>query len=391
MDIHLVRGSHDMMLDDRAGDKLAPLKIVVLTAHVLAEGGRKASVHFVAQEWARLGHRVHFVTVGLSQLSRWTRRSRFETLPMQQRNAFVEVQPNLFAGAYLPPVHAFSTSRRFAQPFTAILFRLYASRLPAFVVRSIQQADIVVVEGGTPLAFLPLVSRLNRKAKLLYFCRDLLSTVGASSHLLRMEAEWMAQFDSVCVPSRKLGEMLPPGGRVHFVPQGIDRALFDGANASPYSESSLNVVSIGDMLFDHQATTALAKASPEVLFHLFGVTWNEDVPANVRVYGERGFAEIVPYVRHADIGLAAYRADGREEYLAESSLKLLQYSYCGLPIILPANLPVNRGNEVRYQRGDDNDWAGLIQSALQLKRDKDLRVSAMTWREGAEASLATIR
>ncbi|QLF68415.1 polysaccharide biosynthesis protein GumK [Peteryoungia desertarenae] len=379
-----------MVFDETVKQKLAPLKIVVLTAHVFADGGRKASVHFVAQEWARLGHQVHFATLGLSQLSRWTRRSRFETLPLAQRNAFVEVQGNLFAGAYLPAVHAFSTSRAFAQPFTGLVFRLYASRLPDFMASSIRDADVVVVEGGTPLAFLPLVRRLNKRAKLLYFCRDLLSTVGASQHLLDIEVQWMARFDSVCVPSRKLGEMLPPGGRVHFVPQGIDRQLFDRAEQSPYAQGTINIVSIGDMLFDHEATRELAKSAPDVQFHLFGLNWSEDVPSNVKVYGERGFAEIVPFVRHADIGLAAYRADGREDYLAESSLKLLQYSYCGLPIILPANLPVNRGNEIRYQRGQQNDWAGLVKTALELKQKHDLRVSAMTWCDVAEASLATV-
>lgn len=386
----LAGNEHVTAIEGKEGTRFAPLKIVILTAHVFAEGGRKASVHFVAQEWAKSGHRVHFATVGLSLLSRWTRRSRFDTLPQEQKNGFIELQPRLFAGAHLPLLHAFSASRPFLQPAISLLFRLYAARLPRFMADTIADADLVVVEGGTPLAFLPLIHELNPKAKLLYFCRDLLSTVGASSHLLDIEADWIGRFDSICVPSQKLGAMLPPGGRVHFVPQAIDRALFDAAEQSPYPEGSTNVVSIGDMLFDHDATRALAHAAPHVVFHLFGVNWQENVPANVRVYGERGFADIVPYVRHADIGLAAYRADGREDYLAESSLKLLQYSYCGLPIILPSSLPINRGNEIRYNREGETDWGGLINAAIDLKRTKDLRVSALTWREVATECLSSV-
>lgn len=367
-----------------------PLRIAVLTAHIFAVSGRKASLHFVADEWARLGHSVHFCSVGLSWLSRWSGRSREMPLPEEQRNRFATMSPGLEAGAYVPPVHAFSMSRRALDPVSTLLFRIYGSRLPAFMARPIANADLIVVEGGTPLAFLPLLRRLNPGARLLYFCRDLLATVGASSYLLSMERSWTPRFDSICVPSRRLGTLLPPGGKVHYVPQAIDRTLFDAEMPSPYEPGTLNIISIGNMLFDYEAVAALARGVPQARLHLFGVKWTGELPANLTIYGERGFRDIVPYIKHADIGLAAYRSDEREDYLAESSLKLLQYGYCGLPALLPENLPVDRGNEIRYRRNADNDWAALVEAAVALKRSKNLKIDAMTWQEVALASLATL-
>lgn len=367
-----------------------PLRIAVLTAHTFAEGGRLASVHFVSREWARLGHDVHFCSIGLSWLTRWSGRSREVHVPADQRNRFATIGPGLKAGAYVPPVHGFSTSRRAFDPISTLLFRLYSSWLPAFMSGPIASADVIVVETGTALAFLPLLKRLNPRAMLLYFCREQLATIGASSYLVKMEQAWIPQFDSICVHARRLGAALTPGGKVHFVPQAIDRALFDAETPSPYEPGTINIVSVGDMLFDHKTVAELAHGAPQARLHLFGVKWWGDLPGNITVYGERSFSDTVPYIKHADIGLAAYRLNEREDYLAESSLKLLQYAYCGLPALLPDSLPVNRGNEIRYVRNGENDWVALVEAAVELKRSKSLKIDAMTWREAAIAYLATL-
>jgi len=363
-------------------------KIVILTSHVFLQGFRKASIHFVAQNWARQGHRVHFVTVGHSRLSGIKQPDRYRALQREQANRFAKLDDNLYAGAYLPLLHAFSSRKTIFNCLLAPLFRLYGRRLPSFVAGQIKEADLVVLESGTPLAFFTAVKKLNPAARTLYFCRDLLRSVGAAPVLQDIERETIGIFDAVCVPSRHLGALLPPGGRIAFVPQGVDRAIFDDAHVSPYPPGSLNAVAVGDMLFDRASIDRMAVAAPAVTFHLFGVRWTGAIPNNVRVYGEQAFETVAPFIRHADIGLAPYRLTPDDVYLAESSLKLLQYSHCLLPVILPEVIPVHRGNEITYRPGEATGWAEKIDRALTLPRSSTFREGILSWEQVAEKTLA---
>ena len=365
-------------------------KIVILTSHVFLDGFRKASIHFVARNWAAAGAEVFFTTVGHSGLSRFKQRDRLEALRRAQDNRYEQVGPLLHAGAYLPPVHAFSTSNPLVNALAKPLFALYGRYLPDFVAEKIRDADLVVVESGTPIIFVPLVRRLNPQAKLLYFCRDLLHSVGAAPYLSEVERRVIGLFDSVCVPSRRLGEMLPPGGKVNFVPQGIEGGVFDRAEVSPYAEGSRNAVAVGDMLFDQLSVEQMAAAAPEVTFHLFGIKWRGEAPANVNMHGEQAFETLAAYIRHADIGLAPYRVNSDEVYLAESSLKLLQYGYCLLPVVLPDIIPVSRGNEITYALGETNDWRAIIDTALAWPHQRSYRLGILTWEDVARRTLATV-
>jgi 2-beta-glucuronyltransferase len=363
-------------------------KIVILTSHVFLQGYRKASIHFVAQNWARQGHQVHFVTVGHSRLSGIKQPDRYKALRREQANRFARVDDNLYAGAYLPLLHAFSSGKAIVNRLLAPLFRLYGRRLPPFAAAQIRQADLVVLESGTPLVFLSAVKHLNPAARTLYFCRDLLRSVGAAPILQQIERETIGVFDTVCVPSRHLGTLLPPGGKIVFVPQGVDRSIFESADTSPYPPKSLNAVAVGDMLFDRASIDRMAVAAPAVTFHLFGVRWAGAIPDNVRVYGEQAFETVAPFIRHADIGLAPYRLTTDDVYLAESSLKLLQYSHCLLPVILPEVIPVRRGNEITYRPGEATGWAEKIDRALTLPRSASFRDGILSWEQVAEKTLA---
>ncbi|WP_143530321.1 glycosyltransferase family 4 protein [Rhizobium sp. RU36D] len=343
----------------------------------------------MARKWAEEGHEVSFTSIGHSLISRLKNSARFEVLRRQQNNRYVSLAPNLHAGAYIPPIHAFSSARPLVNRLLEPLFALYGSYLPRFVSSRVGAADLVVFESGTSLVFVDLVRRLNPKAKLLYFCRDLLQSVGAAPILSRLERRLIADFDSVCVPSKRLGELLPSGGQVNFVPQGIDFDAFEAASTSPYPKGSRNVVAAGDMLFDRQVVTELARAAPDVAFHLFGIKWKGDRPENVRLHGEQSFRTVASHIRHADIGLAPYKMKTEETYLAESSLKLMQYAHCRLPVILPDIIPATRGNEISYSLEGRNDWTSLMNQALSWHRDTPLKGEILSWNEVARRTLAT--
>ncbi|MGY5775572.1 GumK N-terminal domain-containing glycosyltransferase [Rhizobium sp. LEGMi135b] len=363
-------------------------KIVILTSHAFLRGYRKASIHFIASRWAEQGHEVHFLTIGHSWLTLFKDRRRFRALSLDQANRFQTIAANLRAGAYLPPLHAFSSGNRFLNAASRALFWLYGCYFPPFVRRAIADADLVLVESGSALAFLAKVKKLNPKARILYFCRDLLRTIGAASALQDIEARQIAHFDAICVPSQRLGAMLPPGGRVRVIQQGVDATLFDSEQPSPYVPGSRNAVSIGNMLFDQTSVAAMAAAAPDVNFHVFGATWNGWARPNIVIYGERDFESIVPYLQHADFGIAPYRLTADEVYLAESSLKLAQYSYCGLPILLPDLVPFTRANGIAYRLDGEVAWREKIDAALAMQRSAAFRDGIMSWDEVARQTLA---
>lgn len=364
-------------------------KIVILTSHVFLRGYRKASIHFVASCWAEQGHGVHFLTIGHSWLTMLKDRARFRALSKAQANRFQAVDgANLSAGAYLPPLHAFSSSNRFLNAANTILFRLYGRHIPRFARDVIADADLILVESGSALAFFGQIKKLNPKARTLYFCRDLLKSVGAAPVLQNIQAAEINRFDAVCVPSERLGALLPPGGDVKVVPQGVDALLFDRKQASPYDAGSKNAISIGNMLFDQSAVGAIATAAPEVNFHVFGAAWSGWAPPNVVIYGERDFESIVPYLQHADFGIAPYRLTADEVYLAESSLKLAQYSYCGLPILLPDLVPFARPNAIGYRMDGEVEWREKVDAALNMRRSLAFRHGILTWDEVARRTMA---
>lgn len=364
------------------------LKILIFTSHVFLPKYRKASVHFIAEKWAEHGHDVRVATVGFSWLSFFKTRMKFRQLHARQNGRFEQIAPNLHAGAHLPLLHPFSSGKRLINLLNRPAFRLFGSYLPGFIREALAEADVVVIEGGTPLTFFDYVKRHNPRARTLYFCRDLLRTVGAAPVLQEMEARTISLFDAVCVPSRRLRDMLPSGGRVRVIGQGVDAALFDADQPSPYPAGSLNAVSVGDMLFDQDAVAAMARAAPEVTFHIFGAGWAGELPGNIMIHGERDFASIVPYIRHADIGVAPYRLTENEVYLAESSLKLSQYSYCRLPILMPDMVPYGGSNAIGYQQKGEYRWREKIDAALAMLRSDDIRKDILTWDDVAAQTLA---
>ncbi|PTM94404.1 GumK N-terminal domain-containing glycosyltransferase [Mycoplana dimorpha] len=359
------------------------MHFLFLSTHAFLPTTRKASVHFVVEALAARGNAVDTVSVGFSLLTALTKPRLFGELAVRQRNRFVQTGPRRRSACYLPPLHPFSSRCGPLNRANALFFPLFGNRPPRFMTEAIERADVVVIESGTAIAFFDAVRRINPRARTLYFKRDRLDTVGASAWLQAHERRIAPQFDRVVVPSPRMAEHLPAGCRMVYVPQGIDKAGFDACVTSPYPDGSRNAVSVGDMLFDAEAVAAMARSSPDVRFHLFGAGIQGAYPPNVHLYGERAYGDIVPYIKFADFGIAPYRLGERELYLAESSLKLQQYSYCRLPILAPDLLAGGRANLVGYDQHDERDWAGKVRRAATIAREPGWRDGILSWDEVA--------
>jgi 2-beta-glucuronyltransferase len=133
----------------------------------------------------------------------------------------------------------------------------------------------------------------------------------------------------------------------------------------------------------------MARHRPDVQFHLIGVKPDDGLPDNVNAYGEIAFARTIPFIVHADVGLAPYRLSPGMGYLGQSSLKLLQYAYCGLPILVPIAAAPLRSNVYAYDPQDVGSATSLLDRALEAGRGtRD--TSIPDWSEVADQLIAAM-
>lgn len=360
------------------------MKIFKFTAQAFLPEARKVSTHFLAEEWAKAGHTVHVATVGLSYLTLLKDKALFQRLSETQKNRFVATAPGLHVSAYVPPLHPFSSGNPLLDLLNRPLFTLYGNAIPGYLKTQLAEADAVIFEPGTCLCFYDAVRRLNPKAVLIYIKRDWLTTIGAAPYLEETERRIYRSLDLLITPSSKIAETIPVGCRVEIVPQAINKDLFDADVGSPYPQGSRNAISVGNMLFDEDAVRAMAEAGPEVTFHVFGAHFSGAKPGNVIEYGETPFNELIPYIKHADFGIAPYKMTADDVYLAETSLKFQQYAYCGLPVLTPDLIPDLRGNLIGYSLDNENDWSGKIEAALAMGKNDRFKDGILTWQQVAE-------
>ena len=316
-------------------DPAEPGIAFLFTQQTVGLGGRKTSMVFLAEALARRGYQVHVVTTQLSWLTKLRGAGKLAEAAAAgaPRNRWYPAD-GMRGFLWVPPVHPVSVRGWLAERLTAPLISFYGALLPRAVVRPLRQARLVVIESCAAVALFRRIRRIAPDARILYSMSDRLTVVGMHPGLDRRLRADAPRYDLVRVPAAALLDDLP-GARTALVRHGIDRRAFDRASVSPYVAGP-NAVLIGDMMLDQPLLERLARAFPSVQFHYFGRTALDFVaPANLTAWGEQPFERLVPFVQHADVGLALYRGASGLAYLAESSLKNLQYRYCGLPVVGP--------------------------------------------------------
>lgn len=340
------------------------LKIVMLTVHE-ATSARKVDFHFWTESLARQGHAVDFVTVGLSPLTRLKPQARRFQGPF---NAWRQVGPGVRKYLWRPALHPLSLGRPALDAITRPLFSLYPAMLTRTLLQGIADADVFVVENGAGLCLVPALARRFPQARFIYSVCDRIATLKYHPLILDAERESLPHFSLVRVPAEVMVADYPHVPHVHYIPHGIDKALFDTPRPSPYPAGTRNVVSVGDMLFDDHAVDCMARAEPQVRFHLFGKGARlQAPPPNVVEHGEQPFDAIVPYLQHADAGLAPYRPALNADYLSQSSMKMLQYTYCRVPIVAP-DFAARGVHTSAYTPGVEGSIVAALRRALAYDR-----------------------
>ncbi len=349
------------------------LRYLMISRHDY-RSSRKASVHFIARELAKLGT-MRFFSSSFSYLSYLTHDVR---LPLWKHSNQVEITQGVQSYLWRTLVHPSKVPR----PLRHLMdyyFATYAAHPPHVLRDWVRDSDVVLLESGGPEMFFSTIKRINPACKVIYICSDTLDVIGTSDYCVRALSRAISKFDGIRIPSKAMVECYRDTPSMYFVPHGIDTEALETSAPSPY-RGGVNVVSVGNMLFDSDIFRAAAPAYPEVTFHVIGGGQSAATLSlqNIKIYPEMPFAETLPYLRHADAGLAPYKADRTPAYLADTSMKLMQYRHFGLPAICPENIAGEGKHRFGYA-GSRNSIITAVGRALEAGKASGFRF--LDWAE----------
>jgi len=334
-------------------------RIVLISGHYLLSR-RQAGFHWIARSFRDMGADVLFITAPISWLS-WLRRDhRFQYPVRREANQIVEVADGLRSYVWMTPWHPANLRSRVLNRMADPLFCRYSGLELAGIEDSIREADVVIFESTPALLLYRRFRELAPKARFIYRVSDDLSLLRNHPRVLAAEAEFAPEFDLVSVPSDALRMRFQTLTNVALHPHGIQRSLFDVPVESPFSgRFAADIVFVGNSHFDRTFLEISSRERPDFGFHIIGPIPGLPRASNIFAYGELPFAETVPFIRSASAGMQTVRYRPGIESLSDS-LKVIQYSYCRLPILVPTFIRSDRPNFIYYEAGN----APSIRSAL---------------------------
>jgi 2-beta-glucuronyltransferase len=342
------------------------VRIAFVSWHYL-ESRRQAGFHFLARAAHRAGHEVLFCTAPISWLSRLRQDPRFANPILEERNRMRWVQDRLGSYIWFTPWHPADTRSRVLNRLSAPLFRRYGRFRRPGLDEWLGAADTVVFESTPALVAFESLRRAAPRARLVYRVSDDLESIGCHPIVLDAERAALPVFDLVSVPTLKFPSRFRSAGAV-YQPHGIDKELYDALE--PLSRGNgyrARCVFIGVNWFDREFVTVAAAALPDVWFDIVGPNTGTWRLANVQVHGELPFREAAAIVKAADVGLNPLVYHPGAESLAES-LKVQQYTYCGLPYVAPEFLRTSRVNAFYYRPGDADSICAAMEAAIRTGR-----------------------
>jgi 2-beta-glucuronyltransferase len=356
-------------------------RVVLVTGHYL-ESKRKAGFHWLADAYWRAGWEVIFLTTAISWLS-WLQRNYRMAYPiLREANHVRWIQPRLGSYVWFTPWHPVNLRMPVLNRLLSPLFACYSHFPLGEAEVLVRQADLIIFESKPGLLLYGRFRQLNPQARYVYRVSDDLRLLG-SSHpvVVRAEERYAPQFDLISVPSRYLLQRFQhlPHAVLHY--HGIRKDLFEHDYPNPYRGIwDTNLIFVGTSHFDYDF---LEKACARFLhwaFHIIGPIPHLPRQANIFAYGEMPFLDTVPYIKHADIGLSVRTHYPATESLTDS-LKIIQYTYCDLPIVVPAHLRSARPNTFCYTPGDAESIQKALLAARHFDRNRIVKDDIRSWDE----------
>ena len=353
-------------------------RVVFVTSHYL-NSDRKAGFHWLAESFWRAGWQVLFFTESISWLSLLRRRDpRCRQPILREANRLCPVRERMDSYVWLTPFHPinlrFAALNRLAEP----VLKLYSRFSLGAAGPEIARADLVVFDSDHGLFLFDRFKELNPHARFVYRVSDDIRMMRHHPMVPAQEQRIVSRFDMISSAWSGFPRRFPHVTGVFFHHHGLEKDLFDRPHANPYQSKRPNVIYVGKHYFDADFMVRAARLFPEWTFHIFGAVAELPVSRNLNCYGERPFTELIPYLKHADIGLQNLAFTPGAEWFTDS-LKMFQYTYCRLPIVAPSFLKHDRPHVFYYEPGDDDSIRRALNAASIFDRGRISTDSILTW------------
>ncbi|MFP4134271.1 MAG: hypothetical protein ACLFRN_08755 [Halothece sp.] len=359
-------------------------KVILITGHYWLSK-RKAGFHWLANAFWELGWEVTFLTVAISYLSLLKKDYRFQYPIFKEANQLIEIKPNFYSYVYFTPWHPANLRLDVLNHLSEELFTHYSHFINSVLDHKIRESDLFIFESTPGIILFDYFLSLNQKARLIYRVSDDLAFLKNHPLVLKKEAECASQFDLVSVPSEFLYQKFKDCSNCCLHYHGIPKSLFQVPYQSPYQNpDQINAIFVGNSYLDYDFLSWASQLFPNWYFHIIGnfqnlSDYNYD---NVITYGEMPFSETIPYLVHADLGLQTLfkgYSPGIESFT--DSLKVIQYTYCQLPIVAPSYLPSSREHFFYYHPRDPTTIKNALLKASCYPRDKINTQGIYSWEE----------
>jgi 2-beta-glucuronyltransferase len=283
------------------------------------------------------------------------------------------------------PIHPFNMRSKWLRPLENSLFWLYEHLPSPVLINWAAQADVIIYESGIAPIYFAQAKKLNPKARHIYRGSDDLATINVSGYAHEEFVRIASQMDALCLLSKRMADNIA-SPNVYYVPNGLADDLNTLGDPSPFGPGT-HGVSIGSMLFDSEFFVVASRAFPEVTFHVIGSGQPRlaGYGDNVIVYGDMQYAETIRYIKHADFGIAPYIADTVPVYLADSSLKMLQYDYFALPTVCPHSVTADYPARFGYTPGNASSITQAIWAALGAPHERTRQI--LNWSQVSDRLL----
>jgi 2-beta-glucuronyltransferase len=359
------------------------LKRVLLVSGHYLQSERKAGFHWLAEAYWSMGWDVTFVTASLSWLSVLRKDSRLGYPVREEANRLVPVRGRLSSFVLFTAYHPANLRSNVLNALSTPLFKRYDRARLDQLERAVTAADLIIFESTPGLLLFDRFRAMNRGARFVYRVSDDLRLLRNHPVVIKTERAVSPEFDLVSVPSRSMQALFPGASNLRLHMHAVDKTLLDAPSKSPYGDCGPNAVFVGNSHFDYDFLERACRLMRDWTFHIIGPIAGLPSAPNVVSYGSMPFAQTVPYIQHADAGLQI-RSYGEGAESLSDSLKVLQYSYCGLGVVAPDFLSSQRPNMFTYRRGDAISIREALEAARNFTGRPFDRSDIRSWEELAE-------
>jgi 2-beta-glucuronyltransferase len=367
------------------------MKSVILFSYHYYGSRRRAGFHWLADAFHNSGWEVVFVTAPLSWLHRLSGNYRFQYPVIKESNQLIRQRQNFYSYILFSILHPANLRVGWLNRLLKGVLASYQQTSFGFLEDRIVSADMIIFESTPALMLFPRVKALNPEGKLVYRVSDDTSLLDLHPIVFAAEEKAVPHFDLISVPSEYLLNKFCHTNNSRLQYHGINKESFDQQLPSPY-ESGDNAVYVGNHPhLDWEFLETVAKLIPGLNIHLIGDNiYRMNGRKNVIKHGEMSFRETVPYIKYARMGLhPVNHIHGAEA--ATDTLKVIQFSYCGLPVIMPEFIHSTRPNVIHYRPGDQQSIEDGIYRALNYKKGKSTdQPNVWTWDELANAIMMAV-